>query len=317
MSKSISIGILVLCNIGLFFVDHIHFQYNGILLGLLLLCLDSARRGYYHLVAVYFSILVLMKHLFAPLALIFGVFLVDSYCLAPFRSKIDFNSFFLCFRRFLQLATIALLLVALAIGPIWISSCIPSSSLSISRSSHPVLLGSTWVSNFVIQIQQLIARLFPFGRGLVHAYWAPNIYAIYCFMDKILGVSFVQRWISKLAAFGGIVIDFPVLLTSTLPREKNPAVVMEGLASSTSGLVGDFVMNFLPTLSPFFTFILLLLTFLPFLFRVFWTWVDVIDVIQHKECKENDINPSNPSSNVDFETITTTTASSQYCRGKR
>ena len=40
------------------------------------------------------------------------------------------------------------------------------------------------------QIQIILARLFPFARGLVHSYWAANFWAFYCALDRLLAAVF-------------------------------------------------------------------------------------------------------------------------------
>ncbi|CAG8582794.1 8045_t:CDS:2 [Gigaspora rosea] len=79
------------------------------------------------------------------------------------------------------------------------------------------------------QLGQVFSRLFPFKRGLCHAYWAPNFWALYSFMDRILIIVFRQ--------LGWVLND-----TAT--------------SSVTRGLVGDVSFAVLPQIPAKTTFII-------------------------------------------------------------
>ena len=89
---------------------------------------------------------------------------------------------------------------------------------------------------------QVLTRLFPFKRGLCHAYWAPNFWSVYNIADKILSV---------LASKAG-------LHTGTVA------------ASMTGGLVQDIEHSVLPNISPLTTAILTIMAMLPALAKL-WT----------------------------------------------
>jgi alpha-1,3-glucosyltransferase len=137
--------LLTFANPGLLIVDHIHFQYNGVLFGdfILSIALVHAERDL--LAGICFAVLLNLKHIFLYVAPVYFVYLLVHYCHRV--------------RNFCKLAASVLLVFALSLGP------------------------------FATQLPQLVARLFPFKRGLMHAYWAPNVWALYTALDKALAAA--------------------------------------------------------------------------------------------------------------------------------
>ncbi|KAI0998727.1 Dolichyl pyrophosphate Glc1Man9GlcNAc2 alpha-1,3-glucosyltransferase [Podosphaera aphanis] len=186
----------ILLSPGLLIVDHIHFQYNGFLYGILVLSLVLASQRSTNLLSgLVFAALLCFKHIFLYLAPAYFIFLLRGYCLGPK------NIFRVKFGNCLKLGAGILAIFGAAFGPF-------------------VYMG---------QVPQVLSRLFPFSRGLCHAYWAPNIWAIYSFIDRAL--IFVAPY-----------LDLPV-------RDH-------ALNGVTRGLVGDTSFGILPDIPARTTFIL-------------------------------------------------------------
>ncbi|KAL2491344.1 putative dolichyl pyrophosphate Glc1Man9GlcNAc2 alpha-1 [Abeliophyllum distichum] len=130
---------LIIWSPGLFIVDHLHFQYNGFMLGMLLLSLSYLEEGRDVMGGFVFAVLLCFKHLFAVAAPVYFVYLFRHYCRGGFVKGSG---------RLVVMGSVVLAVFAVAYGPF-------------------VYYG---------QIQQVFRRMFPFGRGLCHAYWAPNFW---------------------------------------------------------------------------------------------------------------------------------------------
>lgn len=74
------IWVLVVWSPGLVIVDHIHFQYNGFLLGMLLLSVSCLKEGKDLMGGFLFAVLLCFKHLFAVAAPVYFVYLLRHYC---------------------------------------------------------------------------------------------------------------------------------------------------------------------------------------------------------------------------------------------
>lgn len=72
--------VLVIWSPALLIVDHMHFQYNGFLLGLLLMSISGLMEGKDLMGGFFFAVLLCFKHLFAVAAPVYFVYLLRHYC---------------------------------------------------------------------------------------------------------------------------------------------------------------------------------------------------------------------------------------------
>lgn len=101
---------LVIWSPGLFIVDHMHFQYNGFLLGILLLSISFLEEGRDLKGGFIFAVLLCFKHLFAVAAPVYFVYLFRHYCKGGLIKG---------FGRLVLMGSVVLVVFAAAYGPFW------------------------------------------------------------------------------------------------------------------------------------------------------------------------------------------------------
>lgn len=112
-------------------------------------CRASQLQAHLHVSCGMFSCLTLSTSLKTRQPAYF-IYLLRSHCMSPTGKILP--------TKFISLANVVILVFGASLGPF-------------------VLMG---------QLPQLLSRLFPFTRGLNHAYWAPNAWALVTATDRIL-----------------------------------------------------------------------------------------------------------------------------------
>lgn len=113
------------------------------------------------------------------------------------------------------------------------------------------------------QLPQVLSRLFPFKRGLCHAYWAPNIWALYNVLDK--GVVVLGETPPPASSWFAVIITqmtWRLPLTCSGAKLKLLEEAELPRASMTGGLVQEFQHAVLPSVSPSVALVCTLLSIL-------------------------------------------------------
>lgn len=201
------ISALVLLNPGLIFVDRnsytdIHFQYNGLLIGLSLLSIHSIQNKHFLKGAVYYSILLFFKHIF-----LYFVTLIQAPAYFWYYLK------YYCYQK-KRISIKNLLSVAFTIISVVFIALLP----------------------FTQHLEALKSRLFPFGRGLTHSYWAPNLWSLHNFSDLILNILINQQFNTEYTK-GLVKISNHAILPNIHP------IYTFGLLIFGTGLLGFYTFN--------------------------------------------------------------------------
>lgn len=222
ISRAFVVVLSLVLSPGLLIVDHIHFQYNGLMYGFLVLMINSARLHKYLWCGFWFSVLLCFKHIYLYLAPAVFVFLLRAYCLdlqySTKRSFLNNAVSMVHWRNLIKLGLIVIAVFGAAFGPFVYHGVMP----------------------------QLLERLFPFSRGLTHAYWAPNFWAVYSFVDRVLVQVYKRMPMTQALLWKFFLVDTSIVNIESFVN------------SSTRGLVGDVEFLILPTITPKLTFLLTL-----------------------------------------------------------
>ncbi|MCJ1414842.1 Glucosyltransferase-like protein [Xylographa parallela] len=198
-------------------IDHAHFQYNTVILGLVLASMTSVLANRYLWSCVFFVGALCFKQMALYFAPAMFAYLV-GICLVPRPNVL----------RFVSISLVTILSFAVIYGPLLLGSLYESTKDSklVNNLEPPPTLKSlplqidtnSWYYPLVLQLAQSMYRIFPFARGIFEDKVA-NFWGCVHTVHKLNGypIPMLQR-ISMLATFISIL---PTCMTISLfPRKE-------------------------------------------------------------------------------------------------
>lgn len=210
-------------------IDHGHFQYNTVMLGLMVASLSSIFAGRLLVGCIYFVAALGFKQMALYYAPVIFAYLLGS-CLTP---KIRLG-------RLLAIAITTLLSFAVLFAPLLIGSILDiPKSIGTSSQPLPPLLSKYNISIdpksvtgvVILQISQAIHRCFPFARGL----FEDKVANFWCFLNTFYKLQKLQGMIElpRLSLFVTFMsILAPMMVIGAVPRKS---LLPYALASSAWG----------------------------------------------------------------------------------
>ena len=130
---------------------------------------QRASGGAHHLLAAAcFGLVLTMKHSYITYSGWFVVYLARRFCCVKVQSSAPHPRLRVAWKRLVRLVQ-TVSLVMLAPSTVFVAALYKESR---TQDTLLIVLLRDW-------LQQLYTRLFPFQRGLVHDYWAGNVWALY------------------------------------------------------------------------------------------------------------------------------------------
>ncbi|VDD76282.1 unnamed protein product [Mesocestoides corti] len=181
----------------------VHFQYNGFLFGVLFLSILKVFQGSFLWGGFWFAVLLNLKHTFLYLAPVYFLIILLHYCLTKDNQPPRF-----LFRRLFVMSVVVCGVFTASLGPFLYWGKLPD----------------------------LLARLFPFQRGLCHSYWAPNFWALYNAIDKAISSSGSFLLSMTSSVFAQVRTDFFRKIDFTCKKWRIANLILEILSIVFCGL---------------------------------------------------------------------------------